>query len=83
MDKHYIAQRLKKYLFFISIIFIVLTTSHLIYSYIYNDAKETAIKRSKNSNILALRKVTLAPIPIPLRNLKLEISFFDKVFTAL
>lgn len=44
MDKAYIAGRLKKYLFFISIIFIVLTWSHLIYSYIYSDAKETAIK---------------------------------------
>ncbi len=44
MDKVYIAQRLKKYLFLISIIFVVLTTSHLIYSYIYSDAKETAIK---------------------------------------
>ena len=44
MDKAYIAGRLKKYLFFISIIFIVLTGSHLVYSYIYSDAKETAIK---------------------------------------
>ena len=44
MDKFYIAQRLKKYLFFISIIFVVLTTSHLIYSYIYSDAKKTAVK---------------------------------------
>lgn len=44
MDKHYITQRLKKYLFLISIIFVILTSTHLIYSYIYSDAKETAIK---------------------------------------
>ncbi len=44
MDKAYIAGRLKKYLFFISIIFAILTWSHLIYSYIYSDAKETAVK---------------------------------------
>jgi len=44
MDKAYIAGRLKKYLFFISIIFVALTSAHLIYSYIYSDAKETAVK---------------------------------------
>ncbi len=44
MDKNYIASRLKKYLFLISIIFIMLTSSHLLYSYMYSDAKETAIK---------------------------------------
>ncbi len=44
MDKAYIAGRLKRYLFFISIIFVVLTSTHLIYSYIYSDAKETAVK---------------------------------------
>ena len=44
MDKAYIAGRLKKYLFFISIIFVILTSVHLIYSYIYSDAKETAVK---------------------------------------
>ncbi len=44
MDKNYIAQRLKKYLFLISIIFVLLTSIHLIYSYIYSDAKQTAMK---------------------------------------
>ncbi len=39
-----IAKRLKKYLFLISIIFLVLTSIHLVYSYFYSDAKETPIK---------------------------------------
>ena len=37
---------------------------------------------SKNSYIFTPRNVTLAPIGMFLRNLKLEISFFDIVATA-
>ena len=44
MDKKYIEAKLKKYLFFISIVFLVLSSVHLIYSYIYNDSKEVAQK---------------------------------------
>ena len=62
MDKVYIAQRLKKYLFLISIIFIVLTTSHLIYSYIYSDAKETAIKWGSISEALIGQVPSLNPL---------------------
>jgi len=39
-------------------------------------------KRSKNSYILSPRKVTLAPIGIPLRNLKDATSFLDIVAIA-
>ena len=62
MDKVYIAQRLKKYLFLISIIFVVLTTSHLIYSYIYSDAKETAIKWGSISEALIGQTPSLNPL---------------------
>jgi len=64
MDKNHIAQRLKKYLFLISIIFLVMTSSHLIYSYIYSDAKETAIKWGSISEAI------IWPIPNlnPLKN---------------
>ena len=62
MDKVYIAQRLKKYLFLISIIFVVLTTSHLIYSYIYSDAKETAIKWWSISEALIGQTPSLNPL---------------------
>ena len=44
MDKKYIEAKLKKYLFFISIVFLALSSVHLIYSYIYNDSKEVAQK---------------------------------------
>ncbi len=44
MDKNFIASRLKKYLFLISIIFIILTSAHLLYSYVYSDAQETPIQ---------------------------------------
>jgi len=36
MDKTNIGYRLKKYFFFISIVFIILTTVHLFYSYLYS-----------------------------------------------
>ncbi|MDQ7010078.1 MAG: ABC transporter substrate-binding protein, partial [Candidatus Gracilibacteria bacterium] len=62
MDKVYIAKRLKKYLFLISIIFIVLTTSHLIYSYFYSDAKETAIKGGSISEALIGQTPSLNPL---------------------
>ena len=62
MDKDYIAQRLKKYLFLISIIFIMLTTSHLIYEYIYSDAKETAIKWWSISEALIGQTPSLNPL---------------------
>ena len=44
MDKHYIIKKTKKYLFFISIVFLVLTWTHLIYKYIYHDSKQVAEK---------------------------------------
>lgn len=44
MDKIYILSKIKKYLFFISIVFLALTSSHLIYLYIYNDSKDVAEK---------------------------------------
>lgn len=62
MDKVYVAQRLKKYLFLISIIFIVLTTSHLIYSYIYSDAKETAIRGGTISEAIIGKTPSLNPL---------------------
>jgi len=44
MDKKHISQKLKKYLFFISIVFLVLSSTHLIYNYIYDDSKKIAQK---------------------------------------
>ncbi len=44
MDKKYILKKLKKYLFFISIVFLALSSTHLIYNYIYHDSKEIAQK---------------------------------------
>ena len=37
-------KKLKKYLFFISIMFFVLTLSHLAYSYLYSDSKNSPVK---------------------------------------
>ncbi|MCD5380709.1 ABC transporter substrate-binding protein [Candidatus Gracilibacteria bacterium] len=62
MDKAYIAGRLKKYLFFISIIFAILTGSHLIYSYIYSDAKETAVKGGSISEAIIGSVPNLNPL---------------------
>jgi len=62
MDKKYIAQRLRKYLFLISLIFVILTTFHLIYSYIYSDAKETAIKWGSISEALIGKAPSLNPL---------------------
>lgn len=44
MDKKYILKKLKKYLFFISIVFLILSSMNLIYNYIYHDSKEIAQK---------------------------------------
>lgn len=44
MDNLKIKEKLKKYLFFISIVFLLLTSAHLIYSYIYFDSKEVPQK---------------------------------------
>jgi hypothetical protein len=44
MDKKYILSKIKKYLFFVSIVLLAVSSSHLIYSYIYNDSKEIAEK---------------------------------------
>ncbi|MDD3645820.1 MAG: ABC transporter substrate-binding protein [Candidatus Gracilibacteria bacterium] len=44
MDKQYILSKVKKYLFFISMLFLVVTSSHLIYTFIYSDSKEVAEK---------------------------------------
>ena len=44
MEKKLIIWKIKKYLFFISIVFLVLTSFHLWYKYIYNDSKEVAEK---------------------------------------
>lgn len=44
MDNKYVLKKLKKYLFFISILFLALSSSHLIYNYIYQDSKEIAQK---------------------------------------
>lgn len=75
MDKTYIAQRLKKYLFLISIIFIVLTTSHLIYSYIYSDAKETAIRWGTISEAIIGDRPSLNP----LRNNSSEDTYINSI----
>jgi hypothetical protein len=44
MDKKIIIWKIKKYLFFISIVFLVATSTHLWYKYIYHDSKEVAEK---------------------------------------
>jgi len=44
MEKKLIIWKIKKYLFFISIVFLVSTSAHLWYKYIYNDSKEVAEK---------------------------------------
>ena len=44
MEKIYAIKKLKKYLFFISVVFLFLSLSHLIYNYIYYDSKEIAQK---------------------------------------
>jgi hypothetical protein len=38
------SEKIKKYLFFVSIVFFFLISSHLVSSYIYNDAKTTPLK---------------------------------------
>lgn len=62
MEKIYIAQRLKKYLFLISIIFVILTSIHLVYSYIYSDAKETAIKGGSVTEAIIGSRPNLNPL---------------------
>ena len=44
MDKKYILSKIKKYLFFVSIVLLAVSSSHLIYNYIYDDSKEIAEK---------------------------------------
>lgn len=55
-------KKLKKYLFFISIIFFVLTLWHLSYSYLYNDSKSTAVKWWTLSEALIWNFPTLNPL---------------------
>ncbi len=40
MDKQILKKKLKKYLFFISIVFLSITSIHLVYSFIYFDSKQ-------------------------------------------
>lgn len=44
MDKKHVLKKLKKYLFFVSIVFLTLSSLHLVYNYVYYDSKETAQK---------------------------------------
>ncbi len=44
MDKQFLKTKLKKYLFFISIVFLSVTSIHLIYNFVYFDSKEVPQK---------------------------------------
>ena len=44
MEKQYILSKIKKYLFFISVFFLISSTIHLVYNYTYHDSKDVAEK---------------------------------------
>lgn len=75
MDKTNIGYRLKKYFFFISIVFIILTTVHLFYSYLYSDSKETAIKWWSISEWL----IGKVPSLNPLKNKTIEDKYVNNI----
>ena len=62
MDKQFIIWKIKKYLFFISIVFLVLTSSHLWYKYIYHDSKEVAEKWGTISEAIIWKFPHLNPL---------------------
>lgn len=55
------SEKIKKYLFFVSIVFFVLISSHLIYSYIYNDAETTPLKWGTISEWIIGTTINLNP----------------------
>ncbi len=64
MEKKIIIKKIKKYLFFISIVFFILTSIHLWYKYIYNDSKEVAEKWWTISEAIIWEFPTLNPLKI-------------------
>jgi len=62
MDKKNISLKIKKYLFFISIVFLLFTSSHLIYSYIYDGSKEIAKKGGTISEAIIWKFPHLNPL---------------------
>lgn len=75
MDKSNINYRVKKYLFFISFIFVIVTTTHLIYSFIYSNSKEIAIKWWSVSEWL----IGKVPSLNPLRNKTAEDQYVNSI----
>ena len=55
------SEKIKKYLFFVSIVFFTLISGHLIYSYIYNDAETTPLKWGTISEWIIGTTVNLNP----------------------
>ena len=66
--------KLKKYLFFISILFFIVTISHLIYIYIYHDSKLDAIEGGTISEALIWGTPSLNPLKSSQWNNKYIIS---------
>jgi len=62
MDKKNISLKIKKYLFFISIVFLIFTSIHLIYSYIYNNSKEIPKKGGTISEAIIWKFPHLNPL---------------------
>jgi len=64
MEKKIIIWKIKKYLFFISIVFLMATSLHLWYKYIYNDSKEVAEKWWTISEAIIWKFPHLNPLKI-------------------
>jgi len=62
MEKHIRLSKLKKYLFFISMVFLVATASHLSYTYIYDGSKEVAEKWGSISEAIIWKFPHLNPL---------------------
>lgn len=56
-----ISWKMKKYLFFVSIVFLLVILSHLIYIYIYNDAETTPVKGGNISEGILWTTINLNP----------------------
>ena len=57
-----ISGKIKKYLFFISIVFLAITFSHLCYVYVYNDAEITPVKWGNISEGILGTTINLNPL---------------------
>ena len=62
MDKQILKKKLKKYLFFISVVFLSITTIHLIYNFVYFDSKEVPQKWGTVSESFVWKLPSLNPL---------------------